>query len=262
MIHLIHARNRHLYGSALSDMHRQRCEHFIRERGWALQERDGGEYDDYDDTEAAYLVGFAPDGDVAVSVRFRTTQATSLIGDIFPHLIAPTEEPVKGPGMYEATRYCAAKPYRGERGFTQRSKLHLAMLEAMLDCRASRLFGFMDVEFIPYFRRFSGLRLRPIGMPAPYDQGTTLAFELGVQQADLMRARQALQIGSRQLFEAPTWLPKEADPIALAQTTELLINAAPQSRRDVLQTVRDHSAQLQLMEDIPAVIASLAKRAA
>jgi acyl-homoserine lactone synthase len=259
MIHLIHARNRHLYASALAGMHAQRRDHFIGERGWPLQERDGGEYDD---AEAAYLVGFSQEGEVAVSVRFRTTWPTSLIGDLFPHLVAPTEEPVKGPGMYEASRYCAAKPFRGERGFTQRSKLHIAMLEAMLDCRARRLIGFMDVEFIPYFRRFSGLRLRPIGLPEPYDQGTTLAFELGVQAADLAQARQALQIGHRQLFEAPPWLPEEADPIALAQTAELLINAAPQSRRDVLATVRAHSAQLRLVEDIPAVIASLAKRAA
>lgn len=262
MIHLIHARNRHLYHSALSAMHAQRRDHFIGERGWPLQERDGGEYDEYDDADAAYLVAFAGEGEVAVSVRFRTTSNTSLIADLFPHLIAPTEAPVKGPGMYEATRYCASKPYRGERGFTARSKLHIAMLEAMLDCRADRLIGFMDVEFIPYFRRFSGLRLRPIGMPQPYDQGTTLAFELGVEATDLAQARQALQIGRRQLFEAPPWLPQEADPIALAQTAELLINAAPQSRMDVLQTVRAHSAQLRLVEDIPAVIASLAKRAA
>jgi acyl-homoserine lactone synthase len=262
MIHLIHAGNRHLYAAQLAEMHRQRCEHFIGERGWALNAIDGGEYDEYDDAEAAYLVGFSAEGEVAVSVRFRPTEQTSLIADVFPHLISPTEQPVKGPAMYEATRYCAAKPFRGERGFTQRSKLHLAMLEAMVDRAAARLIGFMDVEFIPYFRRFSGLSLRPLGMPAPYDQGTTLAFELGVRPEDVAGARAALRIGHRQLFEAPTWLPAQADPIILAQATEILINAAPNDKREVVDAMRAQSARLRLVEDIPGVIADLARRAA
>ncbi len=107
MIHLIHARNRHLYATQLAEMHRQRHEHFIGERGWPLTAIDGGEYDEYDDADAAYLVGFSTEGEVAVSVRFRPTEQTSLIADVFPHLISPTEQPVKGPAMFEATRYCA-----------------------------------------------------------------------------------------------------------------------------------------------------------
>lgn len=260
MIHFIHRANRHLYKTQLESMHRQRRDHFISERGWALTERDGGEYDEYDDEHAAYLVALAPDDDVAVSVRFRPTAETSLIADVFPHLVAPTEQPMKGADMYEATRYCAAKPFRGERGFMHRSKLHVAMIEVMRDAHAKRLFGFMDLEFIPYFRRFSGLKLRPIGMPAPYDQGITLAFEIGVSGEDLDFARSALRIGGRQLFEAPSWLPKDADPIALARATEILVNAEPQLRRDMAETVRRTSEQVQVQDDITSVIAELSKR--
>lgn len=262
MIHLIHRANRHLYTSHLDAMHRQRRDHFIGERGWALNEREGGEYDEYDDEHAAYLVAFSSDDDVAVSVRFRPTAETSLIADVFPHLIAPTEQPMKGADLYEATRYCAAKSFRGERGFVHRSKLHVAMIEVMRDFRAKRLFGFMDLEFIPYFRRFSGLKLRPVGMPAAYDQGTTLAFEIGVSDEDLQFARTALRIQGRQLFEAPSWLPAQADPIALAHATEIMINAEPQLRRDMAETVRRQSEQVQIQDDVTSIIAELSKRVA
>ncbi|RYG57090.1 MAG: hypothetical protein EON56_03085, partial [Alphaproteobacteria bacterium] len=115
MIHLIHAGNRHLYASALTTMHRQRYEHFILERGWNLEASDGGEFDQYDDADAFYLAAFGPNGDVGVSLRLRPTADTSLIADIFPHLVAPTELPIKAPAVFEATRYCAAKAFRGER---------------------------------------------------------------------------------------------------------------------------------------------------
>lgn len=262
MIHLIHTGNRHLYEAQLAAMHAQRREHFIVERGWPLGERDGGEFDEFDDENACYLVGFSADDEVAVSVRFRPTAETSLIADAFPHLIAPTEQPVKAADVYEATRYCAARAFRGDKGFSRRSQLHVAMLEVMQDRRARRLIGFMDVEFIPYFRRFSGLRLRPLGVPAPYDQGMTLAFELGVDDEDLSHARSALRIHTRQLFEAPSWLPRGTDPLALARATEVLIAADPALRQRMAMDVRAQANALTVQEDVPSVIAELARRAA
>jgi hypothetical protein len=85
---------------------------------------------------------------------------------------------------------------------------------------------------------------------------------LGVRPEDVAGARAALRIGNRQLFEAPAWLPAQADPIALAQATEILINAAPNDKREVVDAMRAQSARLRLVEDIPGVIAELAKRAA
>ena len=54
MIHLITSRNRRLYQAELVEFHRERREQFIVERRWNLSERDGGEYDAYDDDEALY----------------------------------------------------------------------------------------------------------------------------------------------------------------------------------------------------------------
>lgn len=262
MIHLVHSANRRLYAEHLRQMHRQRHDHFIVERGWSLTERDGGEYDQFDDDEAMYLLGFSPDGEVCVSARYRSTHSTSLIADIFPELIAPHELPVKAAHMYEATRYCAAKGFRGAAGFGVRSQLHVAVIELMNDLKARRLLGFMDLDFIPYFRKFSGMRLRPIGIPQAYDEGVTLAFDIGVGPEDLAFAQSTLRIGTRQLFEAPAWLPSQADPLALAATTEILINADPDVRRHVAATVREQAANLAQREDIPALMAELAKRAA
>ncbi len=64
MIHLVNSSHRHLYGRELDEFHRERHRQFVIERGWPLRSVDGGEYDDYDDDKALYLVGLSLDGDI------------------------------------------------------------------------------------------------------------------------------------------------------------------------------------------------------
>ena len=59
MIHLVTHKNRGLYEREMRDFHLERRQQFIVERGWRLAERDGGEFDDYDDDRALYLFGFS-----------------------------------------------------------------------------------------------------------------------------------------------------------------------------------------------------------
>lgn len=104
MIHLITSCNRHLYQSELAEFHRERREQFIVERRWNLSERDGGEYDAYDDGEAVYLLGLSPEGHLEVGCRLRPTFSGGVIPDVFPHLVAEHEPAVRTPGVYECTR--------------------------------------------------------------------------------------------------------------------------------------------------------------
>lgn len=258
MIHLIEATNRHLYAPELLELHRERRRLFVDGRGWPLTVRDGGEYDDYDDRRADYLVGFGPDGRIEAACRLRPTQDGGLIPDVFPHLVADGERAPDSPGTWECTRYFSTA--RGRAGFQSRSKLHLAMIEHVQEQGGDRLLGFVDLPFLTHLRRFSGLRIRPIGLPARYGDGeaagVTIAFEIGVSADDLDTTRARLRLSGRQLFAAPAWLPAGTDVQTLERSARILL-AAPEASRGELRDTAARLARAAEMTDVDQVLAEL-----
>jgi acyl-homoserine lactone synthase len=259
MIHLICAENRHLYEQVLAEMHQARTEYFVKGRGWTnLAVEDGREHDAYD-AEAIYLIGFEEDGSIAVSVRLLAADHGCLLSDVFPHLVS--EGPVRGPGVWEMSRYFAARKRRGPPGFAMRSALHVAVLETVVERGARRLVGFTDVHIMTLLR-YTGWKVRPIGVPAAYDEGTAAAFEIGCQYEDLEAAQRILRLSGRQLFQAPGWLPRGADVHAIAQATGLILNAPKPVRQPILEAVRDAEARWVPQGDVEQLIARLGERAA
>lgn len=261
MIHLVTEANRHLYRAELQALHALRRCHFIEERGWALTERDGGEYDAYDDDLARYLIGFGPEREIEVACRIRSTEHGGLIPDHFAHLIGDHEPPPRAAGAYECTRYFAVAAARGRRGFVARSRLHVAMVEHVQDLGGERLLGFVDLPFLAHLRRFSGLRIRPVGLPSPYEDGDTIAFEIGVTAQDLAETRRRLQLPGRQLFIAPPWLPAGADIFALENSVRLLLSAPGPDRSRLDARVRALADRFAAPADPDAVLEALARAA-
>lgn len=202
MIHLITAGNRSVYAEELKALHAARRECFILEKGWPLTERDGGEYDPYDDDRAAHLVGLADDGRIAVSCRLRSAETGGVIPDLYPHLLASGEPPAGSPGDYECTRYFASPWARRERGALVRARLHVALVEHAQDQGAKRLMGLTDVHLLSYLQQTSGLRLRALGPPAADGDAQTIGFEIGVTRQDLEDTRRRLNLPERQLHRA------------------------------------------------------------
>ena len=258
MIHLIQAANRHLYQVELLELHRERRRQFVEGRGWPLHVRDDGEYDAYDDEAADYLIGFSPVGRIEAACRLRPTDGGGLIPDVFPHLVAESEPAPDSPGTWECTRYFSTAP--GRAGFQSRSKLHLAMIEHVRDQGGDRLLGFVDLPFLTHLRRFSGLRIRPVGLPADYGEGeaggTTIAFEIGVAHADLDATRARLHIPTRQLFAAPPWLPAGVDVHTLERSTRVLLDA-PDALRGELEDTAARLARAVGGADLDRVLAEL-----
>lgn len=262
MIHLVTAANRHLYRDQVRELHRERRRQFIEERGWALQERDGGEYDAYDDDLAVHLVGFSASGAIEVGCRLRPTATGGVIPDVFPHLVAASEPPPGRPGTFECTRYFCTPVIRGRAGFEARSKLHLAMVEFMRDVGGDRLLGFVDLPLLTHLRRFSGLRIRPVGLPAGYAEGgVTVAFEIGVAEADLHDTRRRLRIATRQLFAAPAWLPDGTDVLALERSARVLLNGSAAERRRFADAARRAACRVVLQPDLDGLLADLERAA-
>jgi len=227
-----------------------------------LRSVNGGEYDDYDDDLAFYLVGLSLDGEIEVGCRVRTTALGGVLPDVFPHLIADSEPSIREPGTFECTRYFSTSNARGRRGFEARSKLHLAMVELMRDLGGHRLLGFVDLPLLTHLRRFSGLRIRPVGLPAPYDGGVTIAFEIGVEEGDLRTTRSLLQIPTRQLFVAPAWLPSGTDVLSLAQAVTVMVSGHSEQKRALVSTVRETVPSVVFQPDVDKLMVSLAALAA
>jgi acyl-homoserine lactone synthase len=260
MIHLINAENRHLYSDVLAQMHRARTDHFVKERGWNnLSVQAGQELDEYDNDEALYLVGFDEQGGIAVSARLLPADHGSVLSDHFSHLVV--EGPACGPGVFELSRYFASPALRGRQHFPVKASMNVAIVEAMVERRARRLVGFTDLHLLGTLR-YSGWRIRPIGLPADYDEGTAAAFEIACQAGDLDEMREAVELPGRQLFEAPAWLPSGSNLRALADATSLVINVPSDLGRPALdivsRTVRDWRPQ----GDLEPLFARLGERAA
>ena len=263
MIHLVTHKNRRLYEREMRDFHSERRQQFIVERGWRLAERDGGEFDDYDDDQALYLLGFSPDGGLEVGCRLRPTVDGGVLPDVFPHLIADHEPSLHTQGVYECTRYFSTARARGRRGFEARSRLHIAMQECVRDRSGHRLLGFVDLPLLTHLRRYSGLRIRPVGLPAAYgEDGVTVAFEIGVTTEDLQDTRRRLEIPTRQLFEAPEWTPTGTPVIALAQALAVLTEGEEDERARFSEAARLASERIVHHPDVDGLMTRLLARAA
>jgi N-acyl-L-homoserine lactone synthetase len=196
MIHVVTAANRHLYTAALTEMHRLRKVHFIDERGWTgMSVRDGGEYDQFDDEHMVYLLAIEKDGSIGCSMRMRPAEHGSILADVFPHLVADDEPSIVQPDVWEISRYFASGSMRGKGGFRRRAEIRLASLEVALERGVKRLVGMIDIEMLPPMLNGSGWRVRPLGLPAPYDEGVAQAIDIQVSRGAVldMEESQGLQ---------------------------------------------------------------------
>lgn len=260
MIHLVTAENRHLYADAIAAMHRGRHQHFIRERGWnTLTDQGGLELDEYDTEDALYLIGFDGAGDVAVSARILPADHGSLLSDHFGHLVS--EGPAHGAGVFELSRYYAAPSLRGRKHFPVKAAMNLAILEAVVERGARRLVGFTDVQVLGVMR-YSGWRVRAIGLPADYPEGTAVAFEIACSPQDLSEMRDAVELPGRQLFEAPGWLPDGADVLALGEATNVILNLPQALSGPVVSAIHDAAESWRPQGDLEALFSRMSQRQA
>jgi len=118
----------------------------------------------------------------------------------------------------------------------------------------------VDLPFLTHLRRFSGLRIRPVGVPAPYGAGeaagVTVAFEIGVSADDLNTTRGRLRLPGRQLFAAPSWLPPGTDVHTLERSARVLLSA-PEASQAELRNTAARLARAAEMTDIDHILDEL-----
>lgn len=173
MIEVVTKDNAHLYGEALEEMFRLRHDIYVKERNWIdLDRPDGLEKDQFDGPDATYLLAM-DDNRVSGCVRLLPTTGPHLLGDVFPHLCESQPVP-RSEEIYEITRLCAYPEYRqpGQGGVLD--KLVCGLFEHALALGLRQMSMVTDAFLVAKGLQF-GWKLRPLGLPTPYREGTCIA---------------------------------------------------------------------------------------
>jgi acyl-homoserine lactone synthase len=183
MIEVVTKDNAHLYGEALEEMFRLRHEIYVKERNWVdLDRPDGLEKDQFDGPDATYLLAF-DDNHVSGCVRLLPTTGPHLLGDVFPHLCEAAPVP-RSEEVFEITRLCAHRDFRqpGQGGVLD--KLVCGLFEHALSLGLRHMSMVTDAFLLAKGLQF-GWKLRPLGLPAPYREGTCIACVATVDRSTL-----------------------------------------------------------------------------
>ncbi len=230
MIHIVSPHLRPLYADQIAQMHRLRWRIYIEERGWrALREKQaepGSERDEYDDERAHYLLAIDDDGQVLGAMRLRCAADRSLLADHFAHLIESDRPLNFGADVWELTRLLRAPMNRSKDGLV-RYAMNCALIEFSISRRISRLIATGDTFLLPMTRKAWGVKVRPMGLPQPYDEGEVIALELFPDHEALQAMREAGAVTRPCLYEQPPLIEAlDADPVRAARLSALAIEAS------------------------------------
>lgn len=202
MIHVVTHALRGVYADQIAAMHRMRRETFIVARGWALEERDGGEYDRGDDEQALYFMMLDEDGGLQVSIRVRPVLDWSILIDEMPACVEGDAEALRRPDVWEMARHLASGQGRSVGEARRRAaEFRIAMLEAARARGVTRIVGSVDVGLLAHGVR-SWFDLKPLGLPVVYPEGgAAVGYEIPVTDNLIHRLRRANGLLTPAVFE-------------------------------------------------------------
>ena len=190
MLHLIDATNRHSPANRqlLEESYHVRYDLYVKHRGWkALDRPDGREIDQFDTSEATYLI-WADGEEVIGGARFVPTNKPHLMSDVFPHIVTFAPIPCS-PRIWEITRLFSSRG--GSSSANRRNvtgEVFCAMFELGLANNLEGISVVCDTFFLPRLLD-SGVKVTPLGLPTPYDEGTCIACFIPVNIDQLSAAR-------------------------------------------------------------------------
>jgi N-acyl-L-homoserine lactone synthetase len=185
-------------------MHALRWAIYIEERGWAAlrakQAVEGFERDEYDDALAHYLLAIDDDASVLGAMRLRPASGRSLMADHFPQLIEGPQPPHFDEGDWELTRLLRAPLCRSREG-SVRFAMNCALIEFCMAHDVRRLIATAETFLLPMTRKAWGPKVRPLGLPQPYDEGEVIALALFPDAEALAAMRRAGAVSDTQLYQ-------------------------------------------------------------
>lgn len=187
MVHVVDARNGHLYLDEFEQGYRLRHRVFVDERGWeALRRSDNRESDLFDDDHAVHFMVIR-NRKVVGYCRLLPTTKPHLLRDVYPSLCEVGAVPV-GSDIWEWTRYCVAPEWRfGAAVSDVGTEIIIGVFEYCLLNGIARLSLQADPIWITRFTEL-GCVARPLGLPTVIDGETVVAFTITVNRKALKTA--------------------------------------------------------------------------
>lgn len=243
MLHVVAADNRALYEREIAEFHRLRKAVFVDELGWNIPVRpDGREIDQYDDDSAVYGFSFDANDELTMGCRYRPTDDRSLLMDVFPHGLAEGEPDPTGPGVWEITRGICLESGGARHNQRRRACQMITPLELCRATGGTRCVAFAEVRLLPLFIQM-GWRVRLLGDPVDFGQGTGIAFEIDASDFAIAKIRRDFDLpeqGHIKLMPDPAdkrSIHERAAEIALSSAKSASLLPLAEDEREVAQSI-------------------------
>jgi N-acyl-L-homoserine lactone synthetase len=162
---------------------------------WDLPVLDGRfELDEFDDSDATYLIVADEDGDHLGSARLLPTTRRHILGDLFAGLCAA--RPPTGPGIFEITRFCLSRRQSAASRRLTRNRLVSALAWHALETGIHTYTGVAEIAWLQQILAF-GWDCRPLGAPQRLECGMVgaLAIEVRSDTPALLAANGICDLG-------------------------------------------------------------------
>jgi acyl-homoserine lactone synthase len=169
-----------LEGEILKQMFEARKQVFVDLLKWDVPVLDGRfEIDEFDDSQATYIIAADGDGNHLGSARLLPTTRPHILGDLFPELCAG---PVPaGPRIFEITRFCLGRHQGAAVRRDTRNRLVSGLVSFALEHGIRTYTGVAEMGWLQQILAF-GWDCRPLGSPLELGGRLTGALAITVDE--------------------------------------------------------------------------------
>jgi acyl-homoserine lactone synthase len=189
MLHIVSQDNRALYEREIEEFYRIRKAVFVDELGWNIPVQPGDlEIDQYDDERAVYGFSFDVNNQLTMGCRYRPTDDRSLLMDVFSHALAEGTPDPTALDVWEITRGICLESGGARHNQRRRACQMITPLELCRAAGGTRCIAFAEVRLLPLFIQM-GWRVKLLGDPVDFGQGTGIAFEIDASDFAIAKIR-------------------------------------------------------------------------
>lgn len=190
-------------------MYRQRYDIYVKRRKWqGLQPIGELEKDQFDTADATYLLALDDDEHVLAGLRLLKTTKPHIFGDLFPNLAGEHGVP-RGDDVLELTRFYVAPSVAGGRDMRKWliGVISAGMFEYCLENNIRQISSVIDTFLLPQMLELEW-RVRPLGLPYRYGQGSAVGILIDVNEEALQSTRRIKRLAGPVLGSSMQPIPR------------------------------------------------------
>ena len=219
MIELFTGRDEKRYPHIFKQMYEQRFDIYVTRRRWkGLKPKDGLEKDQFDTEQAIYLLAMDDRDTILAGLRLLPTTGPHIFGDLFPQLAGAGAVP-RGKHILELTRFYVA-PFGAGRDLRKWliGIISAGMFEYGLEHGITQISSVIDTFLLPQMLELEW-RVRPLGLPFRYGEGSAVGVLIDVCEEALQSTRRIKGLTGPVLHTPSRPVPRIPASLVLAHPT-------------------------------------------